>query len=174
MNTIVSPAHSVHHYWITGFIVLVFLVGIGSPATFALIMVSKGNAPTQDHGWPTGSVDVANFERRLGFWEGPPFGGGEYHFEYRGGTEAFQQAIDQFAKIDAPRLLVTLHEGPIESTFLEDAINPKAKARFDLGPRQLQAAVPRPEKRFSRRAPEFSRASSAAATRRIPRRRATG
>src|SRR5690242_17725268 len=47
----------------------------------ALILVQKGNAPTQDHDWPAGSLALANLKQRAGYWEGPPFGGGRYVFE---------------------------------------------------------------------------------------------
>ena len=46
-------------------------------ATFALIMTGKGE-PVTDAGWPAGALAVANLKSRLGWWEGPPFGGGEW------------------------------------------------------------------------------------------------
>ena len=98
-------------------LLLVLLFASAAPA---LIMVQKGNEPTQDHNWPAGSLDVANLKTRLGFWEGPPFGGGQYCFEYRGDTAAFQAALDAFARIKAPKLELSVHEGPRESFILKD------------------------------------------------------
>jgi hypothetical protein len=77
----------------------------------ALILVHKGNEPTEDHDWPAGSVAVANLKTRAGFWEGPPFGGGRYVFEYQGDNKALQEAIDLFAKIKSPQLRIVVHEG---------------------------------------------------------------
>src|SRR5258706_2181748 len=75
-------------------------------------MVGEGNAQVQDAGWPEGAVAVANLKTRIGWWEGPPFGGGEYHFDYRGKTEDFNQALETFSKIIAPRLELIVHGEP--------------------------------------------------------------
>jgi hypothetical protein len=79
----------------------------------ALILVG-GTNPVQDHNWPLGSVAVANLPSRVGFWEGPPFGGGQYVFLYRGDTSAFNAALEALAKVQAPapgvRLIV--EDGP--------------------------------------------------------------
>jgi hypothetical protein len=99
----------------------------------ALIDVSLGNDPVQDSNWPPGCLEIANLERRLGYWVGPPLGGGEYHFEYRGETADFQQALDLLAKLDAPERLLVIHEGPALSTFLTEKNNDKTKARYDWG-----------------------------------------
>ena len=45
-------------------------------AAFALIMTGTGNEPVSDAGWPAGALAVANLKSRVGWWEGPPFGGG--------------------------------------------------------------------------------------------------
>src|SRR5690348_10971881 len=68
----------------------------------ALILVGTGNGPVSDPGWPTNALEVANQKSRIGWWEGPPFGGGEWHFEYVGDATAFQQSLDAFAKIQSP------------------------------------------------------------------------
>ena len=95
-------------------------------------MVQKGNEPTQDHNWPAGSLEVAEPRRRASAsGKGPPFGGGQYCFEYRGDTAAFQAALDAFARIKAQRLELSVHEGPRESFILKDPGDPKADARLD-------------------------------------------
>src|SRR3954469_21184399 len=86
----------------------------------ALILVQKGNDPTGDHDWPAGSMDLANLKTRAGFWEGPPFGGGRYVFEYQGDTKALQEAVDLFAKIKSPELRVVVHDGQNKGFFFND------------------------------------------------------
>jgi peroxiredoxin len=77
----------------------------------ALIIVG-GDGPVQDMGWPKGVVDVANLPSRYRWTEGPPFGGGEYRFEYAGDTEAFNEALERLAEIRAPKLDLVIHDGP--------------------------------------------------------------
>ena len=48
-----------------------------TPAS-ALILVGRGNAPVTDQNWRAGALDVANLKTRVGWWEGPPFGGGQW------------------------------------------------------------------------------------------------
>ena len=97
----------------------------------ALIMVGRGNAPVQDSGWPQGAVAVANIKSRVGWWEGPPFGGGEWQFLYRGDTAAFENALAAFAAIRARALELVIHDGPEENTFLRDERSPEANNQVD-------------------------------------------
>src|SRR5208283_1792596 len=76
----------------------------------ALIRSGPGNAPVQDAGWPEGAVAVANLKSRLGWFEGPPFGGGEWHFFYKGDTAAFKEALEAFAAIRAPALDLVIQD----------------------------------------------------------------
>ena len=101
-----------------------------SPAS-ALILVGRGNAPVRDAGWPEGTLAVANLESRVGWWEGPPFGGGLWSFNYRGDTAAFIQALTNFAAIRAPALDLVIRDGPQENTFLKDEKDPKTDTRVD-------------------------------------------
>jgi hypothetical protein len=56
---------------------------------------------------------VADLPSRLGYWVGPPFGGGEYHFSYRcANTDEFNEALTLFAAIRAPALDLVVHDGP--------------------------------------------------------------
>jgi hypothetical protein len=43
--------------------------------------------------------------------EGPPFGGGQWTFFYRGGTDRLQEALKGFSAISSDRLEVILHDG---------------------------------------------------------------
>ena len=75
-----------------------------SNCAHALILVSNGNQPIQNRGWPVGSVAVANHPSRLGYREGPPFGGGEYYFAYNcKDTSDFNTALQKFGLIRVPR-----------------------------------------------------------------------
>jgi 5-hydroxyisourate hydrolase-like protein (transthyretin family) len=95
-------------------------------------MVGRGTAPVNDSGWPTGALAVANLKSRVGYWEGPPFGGGQWCFLYRGDTAALEEAIKNFAGIRAPApCQIVLHEGPQSSTFLADPADPKADTHYD-------------------------------------------
>src|SRR5207244_10439357 len=49
---------------------------------FALITGGWGNDAVRGAGWPLGALEVADLKTRVGFWEGPPFGGGQYQFLY--------------------------------------------------------------------------------------------
>jgi hypothetical protein len=102
----------------------VVLLGL-SPAK-ALILTGTGNKPVSDPGWPPGAASAANFESRIAWWEGPPFGGGEWHFEYRGGKAGFQECLDRFAKISAPALELFIHAGTQKSFVL--SLNQETKA----------------------------------------------
>jgi len=97
----------------------------------ALIVVGRGNTPVHDQDWRTGSIDVANLSCRVGWWEGPPFGGGRWTFLYRGNTEQFNDALKVFAKVRAPALELVLRDGPHESQFLRDPNDPKSDTRVD-------------------------------------------
>jgi hypothetical protein len=107
-----------------------FLLMAASQAQ-ALIMVGKGNRPVQDLNWRAGAVDLANLKCRVGWWEGPPFGGGMWTFLYRGDTDTFNQALETFAKVRAPSLELVVCDGPAESPFLRDDTAPKADVGYD-------------------------------------------
>jgi hypothetical protein len=93
-----------------------------APASLALIMVG-GKEPVTDHNWPAGSLDVANHKARLSWYEGPPFGGGEWTFLYRGDTATLNEVLARFGQIKAPELLVVVHDGTLETTFVPNEKN---------------------------------------------------
>src|SRR5688500_13088747 len=76
-----------------------FLALLVAAPALGLIQVGRGNDPVRDHNWPAGSLDVANLKTRVAWMEGPPFGGGQHTFLYRGDTAALQAALDLFGKI---------------------------------------------------------------------------
>ncbi|HEX9046455.1 MAG TPA: hypothetical protein VF988_05460 [Verrucomicrobiae bacterium] len=101
----------------TTFIPLLWLALLVPFTSSALIVSGVGHDPVPDPGWPQGSLVVANLPSRVGWWEGPPFGGGEWHFNYRGDTEALNQALTNFAAIVAPALDLVIHDGPMTNQF---------------------------------------------------------
>ena len=112
--------------------ILIGVIFLTAASASALILVGRGNAPVTDDGWPAGSLDLANLKTRVGWWEGPPFGGGQHNFLYRGDATAFQQSLDALAKIKAPRVELFIHDGgPAHTTFLKDDKDPKSDDRYD-------------------------------------------
>ncbi|MFI5378814.1 MAG: collagen binding domain-containing protein [Tepidisphaerales bacterium] len=109
---------------------LVFGLVVAASAQ-ALITGGMGNNPVSDQNWRAGAIDVANLKTRVGWWEGPPFGGGQYEFLYRGDGAAFQQALDLFAKIRAPEVELYIHDGPHESFWLKIDRQEKDKPKVD-------------------------------------------
>jgi hypothetical protein len=84
----------------------------------ALIMGGEGNQPVGDPGWPKGAAAVFNIPGRVAWWEGPPFGGGEWHAECRGDAKAFNAVLADFARIDVKTKRVVLHDGVGHSFWL--------------------------------------------------------
>ena len=120
----------------------------------ALIQVGTGNDPVHDSNWPAGALEVANLKTRVGWWEGPPFGGGERQFLYRGDVEAFQQALDLFGKIRAPKLELVIHEGPEENQFLKETKDAHVDWAFTVwDPRSFNQLFNNPQSFFESRDP---------------------
>jgi protocatechuate 3,4-dioxygenase beta subunit len=111
----------------------VIAAAIGLAATrqcAALITGGFGNDPVHDAGWPSGALEVANLKSRVGWWEGPPFGGGRYVFLYREkDAAAFNQALAKFAQIKSRKLEIVIHDGPHESFWLRDHTKPAGEAQ---------------------------------------------
>jgi len=55
---------------------------------FFLIRGGEGNTPVHDPGWPKGAEPLFNNAARGAWGEGPPFGGGNWHGEFRGDAKA--------------------------------------------------------------------------------------
>jgi hypothetical protein len=89
-----------------------------SQAAWALIRGGEGNAPINDPGWPAGAAAVFNTVHRVAYWEGPPFGGGEWHSECRGDATAFNEILVAFEKLDAPKKRLVIHDGVGKSFWL--------------------------------------------------------
>ncbi len=102
-------------------------------SAWALITGGEGNEPLNDPGWPKGAAAVFNSESRVAWWEGPPFGGGQWHAECKGDAAALSLALDDFAKTDIPVKRVVLHDGFGRSFWLNpnDDKDKRAKALID-------------------------------------------
>lgn len=92
------------------------LVAMVTPAS-ALITGGK-DEPLKVQGLPDGSLPLANLKTRIAWWEGPPFGGGQYHFEYSGTTSDLQAAIDLFARVESARKQLIVRSGVQNSFWL--------------------------------------------------------
>ena len=100
---------------------------------FALITGGEGNRPIADPGWPKGAAAIFNNPARIAWWEGPPFGGGQWHAECRGDAKAFNAVMDAFAKLDVKTKRVIVHDGVGHSFWLNPNRDPakQAGARVD-------------------------------------------
>lgn len=109
--------------------VVVFTSGKAS----ALIMGGEGNDPIQDPGWPKGAAAIFNVKARIAWWEGPPFGGGQWHAECRGDAKALTAVLADFAQLDVKAKRIVLHDGVGRSFWLDKNNDPakQAAARMD-------------------------------------------
>jgi hypothetical protein len=77
---------------------------------FALRQIGN-DRPVRDHGWPAGSVKLANLPTRTRYLAGPT--AGRYEFEYHGeNTTQFNEALAMLGVIDADRPELIVHNGP--------------------------------------------------------------
>src|SRR5262245_40172687 len=87
------------------------IVAVSSPTAFALITGGVGNEPLRDPGWPAGGAVIFNTGTRVAWWEGPPFGGGQWHAECRGNANDLNTILADFAKLDVKSKRIVLHDG---------------------------------------------------------------
>jgi hypothetical protein len=85
----------------------------------AKALIISGTGPANLTGCPAGGAALADLKSAVGWWEGPPFGGGEWHIQFRGDTPAFQQALTNFAAIRATELDLIVHDGTGQDQFLQ-------------------------------------------------------
>src|SRR5829696_5014347 len=158
-----TVGYAVHSSGRVGLVVACLVVLVLATAAQGLIRVGRGNDPVKDNNWPAGAVELANLKTRVGWWEGPPFGGGQHNFLYRGDTKAFQEALDLFAKIRTPEMRVFVHPGTQESPFLRDEKDPKADTGVDWSftvwtPESYHRLYNNPDTRFASGQAEFREA----------------
>src|SRR5207237_9765151 len=100
------------------------IVAVTSEKAFALITGGAGNAPVHDPGWPTGAAAIFNVTSRIAYWEGPPFGGGQWHAECRGDARALSAVLADFANLDVKSKRIVLHDGVGSSFWLTSTNEP--------------------------------------------------
>lgn len=84
----------------------------------ALITGGTDNQPRLTEGSQPGVGAVFNVPGRVAWWEGPPFGGGQYHAECRGDADTFNDVLQDFAKIEAAKKVLVIHDGSGASFWL--------------------------------------------------------
>lgn len=95
----------------------------------ALITGGEGNEPIRDPGWPAGAAAIFNFKGRVAYWEGPPYGGGQWHSECRGDAKDLNAILAAFAQMDAKNKRIYVHDGVGASFWLNPNRKPeKAEA----------------------------------------------
>ena len=114
-------------------ILAVSMVAIPSREASALITGGEGNKPIADPGWPAGAAAIFNNPARIAWWEGPPFGGGQWHAECRGDARALNAVLADFARLDVKAKRVIVHDGVGHSFWLAPNDEPEklAAAKID-------------------------------------------
>jgi Carboxypeptidase regulatory-like domain len=102
----------------TALVLLLSIAAIPSREAFALITGGEGNKPLADPGWPKGAAAIFNVGARVAWWEGPPFGGGQWHAECRGDAQAFNQILADFAELPVKSKKLIVHDGIGHSFWL--------------------------------------------------------
>jgi len=103
--------------WRTVSLAVGFLL-LSAPAAWALISGGEGNDPIHDPGWPKGAAAVFNAKSRIAYWEGPPFGGGQWHAECRADAATLNEVLVDFANIETDKKRIVLHDGVGRSFWL--------------------------------------------------------
>ena len=138
------------------FSTLLLLLAVVVGDAHGLITGEKGNRPVVDRSWPEGTLALANRKIRLGWWEGPPFGGGEYHFLYRGDTKAFADSLDKFSKINTPRKRLVIHDGKHDSFWLRGEKDASINWQFTVwSPENWHDLYNNPTSHFSSSHPNY-------------------
>ena len=102
-------------------------------AAWALITGGTGNTPLARRDWPDGAAAVFDVPSRVAYWEGPPFGGGQWHAECRGDAAALNKVLADFAKLSVKNRRIVVHDGVGRSFWLNPNNEPakEREARID-------------------------------------------
>jgi len=121
----------------------------------ALIVGGKGNEPVRDPGWPEGAAAIFNHEGRVAWWEGPPFGGGQYHAECRGDADTLNEVLVTVSKLKAASRRLVVQDGVGHSFWLNpnNAEDQKRQSEIDW---QLMVWVPENWQRLSKLPPDLN------------------
>ena len=99
---------------------------------FGLITGGEGNSAIMDPGWPAGAEIIFNHPGRIAWWEGPPFGGGQWHAECRGDAKALSAVLAALAQVDAKTRRVVVHDGVGQSFWLNMNREPAKRAAAEV------------------------------------------
>jgi hypothetical protein len=115
-------------------IVIAAAVGAFAPArsAVALITGAEGNAPVTDPGWPKGASQIFNHPGRIAWWEGPPFGGGQWHAECRGNAKELSAVLADFARLDVEKKRIVVHDDVGRSFWLNPNRDPAKVAAAEI------------------------------------------
>jgi hypothetical protein len=113
-------------------LVSVAFISLIQQSAFALIMGGTGNSPVRDPGWPKGAAEIFNEPGRIAYWEGPPFGGGQWHSECRGDAKAFNDVLDKFARLDVKTKRLIIHDGIGRSFWLNPNRDENAQTKAEI------------------------------------------
>lgn len=103
-----------------GFLVLCSCLALLPGQALALIEIG-GKEPIHDYGFPDGTLALADLPTRFAYWVGPPFGGGNYHFEYTAqNTDQFNRALETFSIVVAPRHELVVYDAAPKPNFGEE------------------------------------------------------
>lgn len=97
---------------------IVVASSLASSAEAMLILGGTDKREYLTEGAQPGVAAVFNSPSRVAWWEGPPFGGGQYHAECRGDADAFNAVLRDFAKIEAKEKRLIVHDGVGASFWL--------------------------------------------------------
>jgi hypothetical protein len=93
-----------------------------------MIRGGEGNTPLKDPGWPVGAAAIFNHTGRAAWWEGPPFGGGQWHSECRGDAKVVNAVLVEFARLQSGNKRVIVHDGVGKSFWLNPNDEPAKRA----------------------------------------------
>ena len=122
-----------HRVSLTVLLLATGLAILPASLTFALITGGEGNSAVRDPGWPRGAAALFNHAARVAWWEGPPYGGGQWHAEYRGDASVLNAILTDFAQLDVRTKRVVVHDGIGSSFWLNPNGDPAKRedARID-------------------------------------------
>lgn len=103
---------------VTLLLLIAAITSLSSPSALASITGGEGNKRLADPGWPKGAAAIFNTESRIAWWEGPPYGGGQWHSECRGDARALSEILAGFATLEVKNKRVILHDGVGASFWL--------------------------------------------------------
>lgn len=94
----------------------------------AAITGGEGNEPLTVRGWPEGTTEIFNRRSRIAWWQGPPYGGGQWQAEYRSDTDTLNAALRDFAELDVKNKRIVIHDGTGSSFWLNPNDDPSKES----------------------------------------------